>query len=89
MIYSRFGGTVRIVRLATEADHRACGETPIRKADRQRIADNCRVVFRFDGDGAPENPRDDGKDRVADVSYLRADNGWKEMSDAIAAIVLA
>lgn len=89
MIYSRFGGRIRICRLATEADHRAAGEVPIRKVDRQRIADRCRVVFRFAGDGTPENPADDGRDRVADVSFLRADGGFAEIDDAIGSLQVA
>lgn len=86
VLYSRMGGTIRLVRLASADDHRACGETPIRKSDRQRIADQCRAVFRFDGVGTDDDPRDDGRDRIADVGYIRADRGFAEVSEAFAAI---
>lgn len=83
MIYSRWGGRVRLVRFATAADHKTACEWPMDRHDRQRMADGCRVVFAYDGDGTPENPKDDGKIRVADTGYLRADGGLTEILDAV------
>lgn len=86
MIYSRFGGRIRILAIANEAHHRAAGEVPIRKSDRERIAAGLRVVFAFDGDGSEQHPKDDGTMRVADVAFLRADGGYGEIEDAILAV---
>jgi hypothetical protein len=76
MIYGRFGDEVTIVRRGTLDDVRQLDKRKPDQADRDNVERGGYVVIR----------QDNGKEILAHVSYLRADNGWAEISDAIDAL---
>lgn len=85
MIYGRFHcdefpNIVTILRIGTLDDvMRLDGRKPD-KIDKQAVGLGSYVVVREkDGLGA-------GKERLYHIGYLRADNGWNEISNAIEAI---
>lgn len=73
MIYSRFGGEVTIVRMATIEDVRSFENRKPDKEDRSRTVEGMRVIA----------ARWDGTEFLADVAYLKADGGWREIDAAI------
>lgn len=76
MIFSRFGAEVEIVRVGSAEDVEKLDRRKPDAHDFERIANDCYLVVRT---------KDDGKERVSDVAYLRADGGLREIMDAVAA----
>lgn len=77
VIYGRWGSEVTIVRVGTESDVRDLDNRKPDAHDRQRIADGCYLVTKS---------ADDGRERLHDVAYLRADDGIREIMDAVRAL---
>lgn len=76
-IYSRFGGKVTPVRLATVADVKAYENRKPDKQDRDRTSEGWRAIFKYE---------DTGKEFLADAAYLRADEGFAEIANAFRAM---
>lgn len=74
MIYGRFGGEVELVRVGTLDDVRSLDGRKPDKQDREAIDNGSYVVVRR---------RDDGKEQLYHLAYLRADGGSLEISAAI------
>ena len=79
MVYGRFGGEIEIVREGTLADVRKLDGRKPDKQDRDAIELGSYVIWRHAGDGPG------GQEHLAHVAYLRADDGFKEIVDAMRA----
>jgi hypothetical protein len=77
MIYGRWGQVVTIVRLGTEKDVRELDNRKPDKHDRLRIAIDGYIVTKDEATG---------KEVLHDVVYLRADDGIREIMDAVRAL---
>lgn len=80
MLYGRFGGEIEIVREGTLADVRKLDGRKPDKQDRDAIENGSYVIWRHAGDG-PE-----GQEHLAHLAYLRADDGFREIVDAMRAV---
>lgn len=74
-IYGRFGHELTIERRATIDDIRPLTGRKPDKTDREHLERDAYVIVKDKG----------GKRELYHVGYLRADNGWAEISDAIEA----
>ena len=73
MIYSRWGDVVTIVRVATAEDYREMFGYAPDSTDQQHIQNKLSVVIKY-----PDDKLD-----VSLISFLRADEGLKEIQEAI------
>jgi hypothetical protein len=79
MIYGRFGDEIEIVRVAVLADVKRLDKRKPDKHDKQRVADGCYIVTRSKSADDPFG----GDERLHDICYMRADGGFKEITEAI------
>src|SRR5688572_25252071 len=80
MIYSKFGGSCEVVRLAKNDDVKRLERRRRDRRDTMRIGDGCYLVMRY------TDERQDHvgtKEFLADVCYLKADGGLREIADAL------
>lgn len=77
MIYSRFGCECEIVRRGTLEDVRTFDKRKPDADDRANVANGCYVIIRY---------KNTGEEALAAQCYLRADDGSKEITDALRAI---
>jgi hypothetical protein len=85
MICTRFGDHIELVRVATLADVKTYERRKPDKEDRNRTRDGWRAIARYTGTtvrGTSPGEELHGKEILVDAAYLRADDGWKEISDA-------
>ncbi len=75
-IRDRDGKEITVVRRATVADVKEFEGRKVTKKDRERTNEGMRWIFQYQ----------DGKQLLADTSYLRADGGNKEIEEAIQGI---
>lgn len=76
-IYSKFGGAVTLVRFAKIEDVKTYERRRADKQDKERTADGWRFIAKYE-----DEPGESPKQFLADVAYLRADDGLKEILDA-------
>ena len=86
MIRTRFGDECVLVREATAADIRAFENRKVDKMDRERIGQHMVFIARYVSieTGFVNGKRT--KEFTADLSFLRATEGWKEIIDEAAKI---
>lgn len=85
MICTRFGDHIELVRVATLADVQAFEKRKPDKEDRERTKNGWRAIAKYTGTTVRGgSPGDEliGKEILVDAAYLRASDGWKEISDA-------
>lgn len=71
-IYARFGETVTVLRYATKADVLKL-DPPFDAEAKKNLANKSWVVIQFE----------DGMERISHLAYLRADDGSKEITNAL------
>jgi hypothetical protein len=76
VIHSRFGGVVTLVRFATIGDVKTFERRKADKEDKLRTEGGWRFIARYE----------DGTEFLADVAYLRADEGLREILDTAFAL---
>jgi hypothetical protein len=74
MIYGRFGNIVTIVRRGTLADVKTFDHRSADKYDRQHVKSKSYVIVK---------DAEDGRESLYHLAYLRADDGSKEIDQAI------
>lgn len=74
MIYGRFGEELEVVRLAVLDDVRALDGRKADKQDREAIANGSYVVCR---------DVESGEERLFHLAFMRADDGFREITQAI------
>jgi hypothetical protein len=80
MIYGRMGGKIRLVRVGTAKDAALDHRKPDMH-DRERARIGYLMVGRFVREDGTES-----EDRLFDLAFLRADNGWDEIKQAAIAV---
>jgi hypothetical protein len=93
-LYTRFGDRLELVRLATIADVQTFERRKADKVDRDRTRDGWRAIAKYSGGpnrGAMPGTNgcgdeNVGKETLVDASFLRADDGWSEISKAFQAL---
>lgn len=73
MIYSRFGEVITIVRVGTVEDVKTFEKRKPDKDDRHNVSIGNYVVVKFP----------DGREMLHSISYMKADDGFREIADAI------
>lgn len=76
MIYGRFGDPVTLVRMGTLKDVRELDRRKPDAQDKKCVAAGSYVVTRHE----------DGSEHLHHLAYLRADDGLKELIEAVAAL---
>ena len=83
-LFTRFGDRIELVRAASLADVKAYEKRKADKIDRERTRDGWRAIAKYcdiiSGVGKDE------KEILVDAGYLRADDGWREISKAFEAL---
>jgi hypothetical protein len=94
-LYTRFGDRVELVRLAVADDVRKLENRKPDKEDRARSVDGWRAIAKYCGgpNRGTRNPETNGcgdenvgKSILVDAAFLRADEGWSEISAAFQAL---
>lgn len=75
-IYGRFGDEVTIVRVGTLEDVKALDQRKPDQQDRDAVKNGSYVVTKHEG----------GEERLHHLAFLRADDGIREIMDAVRAI---
>jgi hypothetical protein len=94
-IYTRFGDGLELVRLATIEDVTTFERRKPDKEDRERTRDGWRAVARYTGGPSLGSRKEEtngcgdenvGKEVLVDAAYVRATDGWREISKAFQAL---
>jgi hypothetical protein len=80
MIRTRMGEAVELVRVATIDDVKTFECRRPDKQDRERTKDGWRAIARYVVGGSTRS------DILVDAAYLKATNGWAEISEAFDAL---
>lgn len=79
-IYGRCGTRCTVVRLATSADVKPFEGRKPDAEDERRSEEGWRAICRWE-----EPDKHERSEFLADAAYLRADGGWREISEAFRA----
>jgi len=87
MIYSRFGGTVQLIREATLSELLSDWNCPENPRSAKQKKDHAEAKQRIDYGMMWWAKYEDGTERIAELAFLRADDGWKEIDSTRKALM--